>query len=110
MFIGLLLRAMKSDVNLKRISAFSKRLLQVGFILPCFAVFLDDRDLDIENCCFYISTFLVLINSRMFASTYIFTFQLLFPKFPKFFNFFLFVSLTFHFSKKRKLFPEFWKL
>lgn len=30
MFIGLLLRAMKSDVNLKRISAFSKRLLQVG--------------------------------------------------------------------------------
>lgn len=30
MFVGLLLRAMKSDVNLKRASAFSKRLLQVG--------------------------------------------------------------------------------
>lgn len=29
MFIGLLLRAMKSDVNLKRVCAFSKRLLQV---------------------------------------------------------------------------------
>ncbi|KAF8401148.1 hypothetical protein HHK36_014452 [Tetracentron sinense] len=32
-FIGLLLRAMKSDVNLKRVSAFSKRLLQVE-VLP----------------------------------------------------------------------------
>ncbi|XP_057981919.1 protein SLOW WALKER 2 [Malania oleifera] len=30
MFIGLLLRAMKSDVNLKRVAAFSKRLLQVA--------------------------------------------------------------------------------
>lgn len=29
MFIGLLLRAMKSDMNLKRVAAFSKRLLQV---------------------------------------------------------------------------------
>lgn len=29
MFIGLLLRAMKRDVNLKRVAAFSKRLLQV---------------------------------------------------------------------------------
>ncbi|KAK2997111.1 hypothetical protein RJ639_025401 [Escallonia herrerae] len=28
MFIGLLLRAMKSDINLKRVSAFAKRLLQ----------------------------------------------------------------------------------
>lgn len=36
MFIGLLLRTMKSDVNLKRVAAFSKRLLQVNylFILP----------------------------------------------------------------------------
>ncbi|KAI8544749.1 hypothetical protein RHMOL_Rhmol08G0319100 [Rhododendron molle] len=34
MFIGLLLRAMKSDVNLKRISAFSKRLLQVALQQP----------------------------------------------------------------------------
>lgn len=30
MFIGLLLRAIKSDINLKRVSAFAKRLLQVG--------------------------------------------------------------------------------
>lgn len=30
MFIGLLLRAMKSDVNLKRVSAFTKRVLQVS--------------------------------------------------------------------------------
>lgn len=30
MFIGLLLRAMKSDINLKRVAAFSKRLLQVS--------------------------------------------------------------------------------
>lgn len=29
MFIGLLLRAMKNDVNLKRVSAFAKRVLQV---------------------------------------------------------------------------------
>lgn len=40
MFIGLLLRAMKSDVNLKRVAAFSKRLLQVcskdRFSLPLF--------------------------------------------------------------------------
>jgi len=34
MFIGLLLRAMKSDINLKRISAFSKRLLQVALQQP----------------------------------------------------------------------------
>lgn len=30
MFIGLLLRAMKNDLNLKRVSAFAKRLLQVS--------------------------------------------------------------------------------
>lgn len=30
MFIGLLLRAMKSDVNLKRVAAFAKRVLQVS--------------------------------------------------------------------------------
>ncbi|KAK9282464.1 hypothetical protein L1049_005382 [Liquidambar formosana] len=35
MFIGLLLRAMKSDINLKRVSAFSKRLLQAS-IEMCF--------------------------------------------------------------------------
>ncbi|XWS12200.1 hypothetical protein CRYUN_Cryun37aG0069600 [Craigia yunnanensis] len=34
MFIGLLLRAMKSDVNLKRVSAFSKRVLQVALQQP----------------------------------------------------------------------------
>ncbi|KAK8524739.1 hypothetical protein V6N13_015752 [Hibiscus sabdariffa] len=34
MFIGLLLRAMKSDVNLKRVSAFSKRILQVALQQP----------------------------------------------------------------------------
>ncbi|KAE8696368.1 40s ribosomal protein SA [Hibiscus syriacus] len=34
MFIGLLLRAMKSDVNLKRVSAFSKRILQVSLQQP----------------------------------------------------------------------------
>lgn len=28
-FIGLLLRAMKNDINLRRVAAFSKRLLQV---------------------------------------------------------------------------------
>ncbi|CAH9118594.1 unnamed protein product [Cuscuta europaea] len=30
MFIGLLLRAMKNDINLKRVAAFAKRLLQVS--------------------------------------------------------------------------------
>jgi len=30
MFIGLLLRAMKNDINIKRVAAFSKRILQVG--------------------------------------------------------------------------------
>lgn len=30
MFIGLLLRAMKNDLNLKRVAAFAKRLLQVN--------------------------------------------------------------------------------
>lgn len=34
MFIGLLLRAMKNDVNLKRAAAFSKRLLQVVLQQP----------------------------------------------------------------------------
>lgn len=34
MFIGLLLRALKGDVNLKRASAFSKRLLQVALQQP----------------------------------------------------------------------------
>ncbi|MBA0695605.1 hypothetical protein Goari_002218, partial [Gossypium aridum] len=34
MFIGLLLRAMKTDVNLKRVSAFSKRILQVALQQP----------------------------------------------------------------------------
>ncbi|KAI4387338.1 hypothetical protein MLD38_005178 [Melastoma candidum] len=34
MFIGLLLRAMKNDVNLKRVSAFVKRLLQVALQQP----------------------------------------------------------------------------
>lgn len=29
MFIGLLLKAMKSDVNLKRVAAFAKRVMQV---------------------------------------------------------------------------------
>ncbi|KAJ4951263.1 hypothetical protein NE237_028095 [Protea cynaroides] len=34
MFIGLLLRAMKSDINLKRVSSFSKRILQVALQQP----------------------------------------------------------------------------
>ncbi|PIA53742.1 hypothetical protein AQUCO_00900373v1 [Aquilegia coerulea] len=34
MFIGLLVKAMKSDVNLKRVSAFSKRLMQVALQQP----------------------------------------------------------------------------
>ncbi|KAI3455663.1 hypothetical protein Pfo_012326 [Paulownia fortunei] len=34
MFIALILRAMKSDINLKRVAAFSKRLLQVALQLP----------------------------------------------------------------------------
>ncbi|XP_077240901.1 CCAAT-binding factor [Tasmannia lanceolata] len=34
MFLGLLFKAMKSDVNLKRVSAFSKRLLQVALQQP----------------------------------------------------------------------------
>ena len=29
MFIGLLIRAMKSDLNLKRVAAFAKRVMQV---------------------------------------------------------------------------------
>ncbi|KZV14923.1 CCAAT/enhancer-binding protein zeta [Dorcoceras hygrometricum] len=33
MFIGLLLRSMKNDVNIKRVAAFSKRLLQVALQL-----------------------------------------------------------------------------
>lgn len=44
MFIGLLLRAMKNDINLKRVAAFSKRMLQVGNTLHsqfCVALFLD---------------------------------------------------------------------
>lgn len=35
MFIALLLRAMKRDINIKRVAAFSKRLLQV-LIKLCF--------------------------------------------------------------------------
>jgi hypothetical protein len=37
MFIGLLLRAMKSDVNLKRVAAFAKRVLQVSIELHSFS-------------------------------------------------------------------------
>lgn len=44
MFIGLLLRAMKNDLNLKRVSAFAKRLLQVSLQQPpqyaCACIFL----------------------------------------------------------------------
>ncbi|XP_052181696.1 protein SLOW WALKER 2 isoform X1 [Diospyros lotus] len=44
MFIGLLLRAMKNDINLKRVAAFSKRLLQVALQQPpqyaCACLFL----------------------------------------------------------------------
>lgn len=35
MFIGLLLRAMKNDINLKRVAAFAKRLLQVSLSCKC---------------------------------------------------------------------------
>lgn len=42
MFIALLLRAMKRDVNLKRVAAFSKRLLQViiklHFLFLCLLI------------------------------------------------------------------------
>ncbi|KAL3632097.1 hypothetical protein CASFOL_025081 [Castilleja foliolosa] len=34
MFIALILRAMKNDINMKRVAAFSKRLLQVALQLP----------------------------------------------------------------------------
>uniref|UniRef100_A0A1J3K4C8 CCAAT/enhancer-binding protein zeta n=1 Tax=Noccaea caerulescens TaxID=107243 RepID=A0A1J3K4C8_NOCCA len=34
MFIGLLLRAMKNDINVKRVAAFSKRILQVALQQP----------------------------------------------------------------------------
>ncbi|KAL2502973.1 CCAAT-binding factor [Forsythia ovata] len=34
MFIGLMLRAMKNDINIKRVAAFSKRLLHVALQLP----------------------------------------------------------------------------
>ncbi|KAI9119728.1 hypothetical protein K1719_009117 [Acacia pycnantha] len=44
MFVGLILRAMKRDVNLKRVAAFSKRLLQVALQQPaqfaCACLFL----------------------------------------------------------------------
>ncbi|KAI4353552.1 hypothetical protein L6164_002492 [Bauhinia variegata] len=44
MFVGLLLRAMKRDLNLKRVAAFSKRLLQVALQQPpqyaCACLFL----------------------------------------------------------------------
>ncbi|KAL4589312.1 hypothetical protein LXL04_002218 [Taraxacum kok-saghyz] len=44
MFIGLLLRAMKNDLNLKRVAAFAKRLLQVSLQQPpqyaCACIFL----------------------------------------------------------------------
>ncbi|CAJ1950681.1 unnamed protein product [Sphenostylis stenocarpa] len=44
MFIALLLRAMKRDVNLKRVSAFSKRILQIALQQPpqyaCACLFL----------------------------------------------------------------------
>jgi ribosome biogenesis protein MAK21 len=40
MFIALILRAMKRDVNLKRVAAFSKRLLQVIIKLPFLYRFL----------------------------------------------------------------------
>ncbi|GAB2250041.1 hypothetical protein Droror1_Dr00013400 [Drosera rotundifolia] len=44
MFIGLLLRAMKSDINIKRVAAFAKRMLQVALQQPpqyaCACLFL----------------------------------------------------------------------
>ncbi|MFS7992151.1 putative CCAAT-binding factor [Helianthus anomalus] len=44
LFIGLLLRAMKNDLNLKRVAAFAKRLLQVSLQQPpqyaCACIFL----------------------------------------------------------------------
>ncbi|GFP99495.1 ccaat/enhancer-binding protein zeta [Phtheirospermum japonicum] len=44
MFIALILRSMKNDINIKRVAAFSKRLLQVALQLPpqyaCACLFL----------------------------------------------------------------------
>ncbi|XP_010428130.1 PREDICTED: CCAAT/enhancer-binding protein zeta-like [Camelina sativa] len=44
MFIGLLLRAMKNDINVKRVAAFAKRILQVALQQPpqyaCASLFL----------------------------------------------------------------------
>lgn len=57
MFIGLLLRAMKSDVNLKRVTAFAKRLLQVcGERLFSFSdcIALDKLGGPVTSC-FYLS-------------------------------------------------------
>lgn len=39
MLIGLLLRAMKNDINLRRVAAFAKRLLQVSAGKPTSSLF-----------------------------------------------------------------------
>lgn len=64
MFIGLLLRAMKNDVNLKRVSAFSKRVLQVSdalYSLFACSLFLSkfQRKVYKENCT---TTFHFIVN------------------------------------------------
>ena len=46
LFLGLLVKAMKNDVMLKRVAAFSKRLLQVCW-LTFFNVVADFNDVDI---------------------------------------------------------------
>ncbi|KAK7841625.1 ccaat/enhancer-binding protein zeta [Quercus suber] len=55
MFIGLLLRAMKSDVNLKRVAAFAKRVLQVALQQPpqfaCGCIFLLSEVLKARHPC-----------------------------------------------------------
>lgn len=66
MFIGLLLRAMKNDVNLKRVSAFSKRVLQVSYALYSYywssslsllSFFVDASEGSIQGQLYYYSPF-----------------------------------------------------
>ena len=59
MFIGLVLRALKNDINLKRVSAFSKRLLQVSAEIRAFLVMPFTIQLNIDTACVILFCFLI---------------------------------------------------
>lgn len=62
MFIGLLLRAMKNDVNLKRVAAFAKRILQVSNKIHFSVLVLSLGRVSSDNCIISVECLWILLG------------------------------------------------